>query len=75
MRLAQINEDERAIYYLEVEPEYVVPEEGKGQDDAVSFVMFQDNENGHEIDAVVTISVEDARVFAAEILKVCVQIE
>ncbi|MBS4191214.1 hypothetical protein KHA94_13580 [Bacillus sp. FJAT-49705] len=73
MRIAQI--DNNVIFYLEVEPEYINAQEGKGKNDAISFVMGHRNEEGHEIDAVVSVSIEDARAFAEAILKVCVEVE
>lgn len=73
MRLSQV--ENNVIYYLDVESEYEDPADGKGQKNAVSFVMSHYNINGLEIDSVVNVSVEDARKFATAILKVCDEIE
>lgn len=72
----RIEQAEKGVtYYLEVESEYFEPRDGKGKNNAVSFVMGQHNENGHEIDSVVSVSVENAREFAKTILTVCDEIE
>ena len=73
MRLTQFGD--KVMYYLDVEPEYKEPTDGIGEQDAVSFVIGQVNEEGHQIDSVVSVSVENARKFAEAILKVCDEIE
>lgn len=73
MRLTQFGD--KVMYYLDVEPEYKEPTDGKGEQDAVSFVMGQVNDSSNQIDSVVSVSVKNARKFAEAILKVCDKIE
>ncbi|WP_337017318.1 hypothetical protein [Oceanobacillus massiliensis] len=58
-------------YYLNVESHYYEPTDGKGKDDAIIFEMGQHGKNGHELDAGITCSAEDARTFAKAILQKC----
>lgn len=59
--------------YVEVESNYKVPEEGKGQQDAVNFFMGQEHVNA--IDSLISVSTSDARKFAQSIIDICDQIE
>lgn len=59
--------------YLEVESNYKVPEEGKGQQDAVNFFMGQEHVNA--LDSLISVSTEDARKFAESIIALCDRID
>lgn len=61
------------IYYLEVEANYKVPEEGKGQKDAVNFFTGQEHVNA--LDSLISVSTDDARKFAEAILSLCDRID
>lgn len=63
-------------YYILVESNYNLDVNGKGQPDAVSFVAGQYVEDGKfEIDSVINVSTEEARLFAKAILLQCDAIE
>lgn len=62
-------------FYLSVESGYFDIKDAKGEKDAVAFQMGQYPNGKHEIDSVVSASVEDARAFALSIIKLCDEIE
>lgn len=66
------NRDGRS-FYLEVEENYKVPEEGQGQQDAVNFFMGQEHVNA--LDSLISVSVEDVRKFAEFIIALCDRID
>lgn len=72
MKISEYLDDGR-IFYLEVESNYKVLDEGKGQDDAVNFFMGQ--ELVESTDSLISVRTEDARKFAQSILTLCDQIE
>jgi hypothetical protein len=62
-------------YYIEVGCNYVDTKDASNMPDAVSFIMGQYNNGSHELDSLINVSVEDARLFAQAILNLCDRIE
>jgi hypothetical protein len=70
-KISEKSDDE--TFYLEVESNYKVPEEGKGQNDAVNFFMGKEHINA--LDSLISVSTEDARKFATSIIAICNRID
>lgn len=62
-------------FYLSVESHYCDIKDAKGKVDAVMFEMGQHTGEKYEIDSIITCSVEYARSFAQDILKICDEID
>ena len=76
MRLEEKIHD--TIFHLDIESNYKEPTEGKGKNDAVTFIMGQyvyNTDDYTSLDASVSTTVEKARAFAEAILKACNDIE
>lgn len=72
-RVAEYMKDQEEYHYLNVDHNYKLPVEGKGQKDAVSF--FMGVYDTKEIEMLINVPTEDARQFAQAILNICDEIE
>lgn len=76
MKIYEEQKQGEPLFYAEVDSNYKEVTDGKGMNDAVSFLMGQYDANGmHELDTCINVGTSDARKFAQAILELCDQID